>query len=142
MNKIFIFIFIIIFLNNCNNQTIYSGKILSQDSLNDINFENKDNLLKKFGYPSYIDPVTNKFFYFSEMKEKKSIFEKKTNYSLVFVFEFDEKDNILKSKVYNLENGKNIELVEDETSNDIIRRGLLERIFGGVGPQTELPTTP
>ena len=142
MNKVFIFFFIIIFLNNCNNQTIYSGKIISQESLNNINFENKENLLIKFGKPSYVDPVTNKFFYFSEMKEKKSVFNKKTNYSLIFVFEFDENDNIKQSKVYDLKNRKNIELVKDETSNNIIKRGILERIFGGVGPQTEIPTTP
>ena len=31
---------------------------------------------------------------------------------------------------------------ENKTSNEIIKRGLLEKIFGGVGPQQELPTTP
>ena len=40
-------------------------------------------------------------------------------------------------------NGINIgkSLVEDN-SNEIIKRGLLEKVFGGVGTQQELPTTP
>ena len=36
----------------------------------------------------------------------------------------------------------NIKLADDKTSNEIIKRGLLEKIFGGVGTQQELPTTP
>ena len=31
---------------------------------------------------------------------------------------------------------------ENKTSNEIIKRGLLEKIFGGVGTQQELPTSP
>ena len=31
---------------------------------------------------------------------------------------------------------------DDKTSNEIVKRGLLEKIFGGVGTQQELPTTP
>ena len=30
----------------------------------------------------------------------------------------------------------------DKTSNEIVKRGLLEKIFGGVGTQQELPTAP
>ena len=33
-------------------------------------------------------------------------------------------------------------LILDKTSNELIKRGLLERIFGGVGTQQELPTSP
>ena len=35
-----------------------------------------------------------------------------------------------------------INLSDDKTSNEIVKRGLLEKIFGGVGAQQELPTTP
>ena len=37
---------------------------------------------------------------------------------------------------------KNIKFSNDKTSNEIVKRGLLEKIFGGVGTQQELPTTP
>ena len=52
----------------------------------DINFENRENLISKLGYPSYIDPIENKFFYFSEKSEKKSFFTRDVEYSYVFVF--------------------------------------------------------
>ena len=136
---IFVFIF---FISSCTQQTTYSGKILDSSKLDNINFENKESLVHKLGLPSYIDPISNKFFYYSEKQQKKSIFNKKTYYSYIFVFEFDSEDKIVYSKVFDLRNKKNINLIEEETSSEIIKRGLLEKVFGGVGPQTELPTTP
>jgi len=44
--------------------------------------------------------------------------------------------------VYNTKDIKNIEIINEKTSNEIVKRGLLEKIFGGVGTQQELPTTP
>ena len=142
MNRTFIYICIFFILANCSNKTIYSGKIINQDQLNDINFENKNKLISKLGQPSFIDPVENKFFYYSEVSEKKSILKKEIKYSYVFVFKIDEYDKIIESKVYNIEEIQNINLSVDKTSNEIVKRGLLEKIFGGVGAQQELPTTP
>ena len=142
MSKFIIYISIFFILANCSNKTIYSGKIINHDTLQDINFENKNKLIDKLGYPSYIDPIENKFFYFSEVSEKKSILKKKVKYSYVFVFKIDEYDQIVESKVYNTKDIENIKFTNDRTSNEIIKRGLLEKIFGGVGTQQELPTTP
>ena len=141
MRKIIVFL-IVFLISSCTNENIYSGKILNQDKLNNLNFENKTNLLKNLGNPSFIDPIEKKYFYFSELKNKKSAYNKKINYSYLFVFEFDQNDAIISSKVYDLKSSKNIKLVEKETDNQIVKRGLLESIFGGVGPQQELPTTP
>ena len=127
---------------NCTNKTTYSGKILNQEELKDIDFNNKEKLISKLGYPSYIDPIENKFFYFSEKSEKKSLFKKDVKYSFVFVFKIDENNKIINSEVYNTKNINNIKFSNDKTSNEIIKRGLLEKIFGGVGTQQELPTTP
>ena len=142
MVKFIFYIFIFFILANCSNKTSYSGKILNQDDLNDINFINKDKLISKLGNPSYIDPIENKFFYFAEKSEKKSIFKKEIEYSYVFVFKIDEFDQIIESKVFNTKNIDNIKLSDDKTSNEIIKRGLLEKVFGGVGTQQELPTSP
>ena len=84
----------------------------------------------------------NKFFYFSEKSEKKSIFNKDVKYSFVFVFKIDENDQIINSQVFNIKDIKDVKLSKDKTTNEIVRRGLLEKIFGGVGTQQELPTTP
>ena len=127
---------------NCSNKTTYSGKIINQDELQNINFENKNKLISKLGYPSYIDPIENKFFYYSEVSEKNSILNKEIKYSYVFVFKINENDQIVESKVYNTKDIENIKFSDDKTSNEIVKRGLLEKIFGGVGTQQELPTTP
>ena len=143
MNKLIINILAFLFiLTNCSYKTTYSGKILNQDELQDINFINKKNLISKLGYPSYIDPIENKFFYFFEKSEKKSVFKKRLKYSYIFVFQIDNKNQIIESKAFNIKDIENIEFSDDKTSNEIVRRGLLEKIFGGVGAQQEIPTTP
>ena len=62
MGKVFLYICIFFILANCSNKTTYSGKILNNEELNEINFQNKEKLISKLGSPSYIDPIENKFF--------------------------------------------------------------------------------
>ena len=142
MYKIFIYICFFFILANCSNKTTYSGKILNNEELKEINFINKEKLISKLGKPSYIDPIENKFFYFSEKSEKKSIFNKEVKYSFVFVFKIDENDKIINSQVFNIKDIKDVKLSKDKTTNEIVKRGLLEKIFGGVGANQKLPTTP
>ena len=142
MLKCLFYICIFFVLANCSNKITYSGKILNQEQLRDINFVNKEGLISRLGYPSFIDPIENKYFYFSEKSEKKSIFKNDIKYSYVFVFKIDEKDLVVDTKAFNTKEIENIKFSKDKTSNQIVRRGLLEKIFGGVGTQQELPTTP
>ena len=142
MNKYFIYICILFILTNCSNKTTYSGKILNHKELQNINFENKEKLISMLGYPSYVDPIENKFFYFSEKSEKKSIFKKNINYSYVFVFKMNENEQIIETKVFDTKEIQTVQFSDDKTSNDIVKQGLLEKIFGGVGTQQEIPTTP
>ena len=142
MVKTFFYICIFFILSNCSDKTSYSGKILNNEELNDINFTNKEKLISTLGNPSYIDPIENKFFYFSEKSQKKSIFKKEIKYSYVFVFKMNENEEIIETKVFNTKDIKNIKFSNDKTTNQIVKRGLLEKIFGGVGTQQELPTTP
>ena len=142
MVKTIFYICIFFILANCSNKTTYSGKILNNEELNEINFTNKEKLISKLGNPSYIDPIENKFFYFSEKSQKKSIFKKEIKYSYVFVFKMNENEEIIETKVFNTKDIDTIKFSDDKTSNQIVKRGLLEKIFGGVGTQQELPTTP
>ncbi len=142
MLKTFFYICIFLILANCSDKTTYSGKILNNEELNDINFKNKEKLISTLGNPSYIDPIENKFFYFSEKSQKKSIFKKEIKYSYVFVFKLNENEEIIETKVFNTKDIDTIKFSDDKTSNQIVKRGLLEKIFGGVGTQQELPTTP
>ncbi len=142
MIKLFFYISFFFILTNCSNKTTYSGKVLNQNNFKNINYENKEELIAELGYPSYIDPIDSKFFYFSEKSKKKSIFNKKINYSYVFVFKINDNGQIIKSRAFNIRDIENIKFTDDKTSNEIVKRGLLEKIFGGVGTQQELPTTP
>ena len=142
MVKLIIYICIFFILANCSNKTTYSGKILDNNDLTNINFVDKKNLISSLGYPSFIDPIEKKFFYFSEKTEKKSILKKEIKYSYIFVFKFNKNDKIIDTKVFNTKEIEKINFSNDKTSNDIVKRGLLEKIFGGVGTQKELPTTP
>ena len=120
MSKFFFYICIFFILANCSNKITYSGKIINQDDLNDINFENKNKLISKLGYPSYIDPIENKFFYYSEVSEKKSILKKEIKYSYVFVFRINENDQIVETNVYNTKNIESIKFSEDKTFVKIV----------------------
>ena len=136
--------YIIIFLTlaSCSSKTTYSGKIIGFEDFENINFQNKEKLISEIGYPSYIDPIENKYFYFTEKSSKNSIFKKKIKYSYIFVFKMNDKEEIIEAKAFNMKDISDIKFVKDQTPNEIVRRGLIEKIFGGVGTQQELPTTP
>ena len=137
--RLIIYIYLFFLISACSKETNYYGKILSQDELSNISIFNKDELLRKFGNPSYIDPIENKYFYYSEVSEKINIFNSKTNYSYLFVFKLDENNKLLEKKVYDLLNADEIAIIEDETEDEVVKRGLIQKIFGGVG-NARLPT--
>ena len=139
--KFFILCIILYIFTGCSEQTIYSGKIINQENLENLKASNKNELIERFGNPSFVDPIQNKIFYYTEKVKENSFFNKKTEYSYLFVFTVDKNDQIINQKAYNLQNKNEISLAKEETSNNIVERGLIEKIFGGVGPQ-QLPTTP
>ena len=132
-------LFILIFINCCSDQTIYTGKIINKNiDISEIN--NKKMLISILGEPSYIDPLEKKFFYFSEKKLYKNQFSKKIEDRILLVFKFDELDNVTLVNKYNLDNEKDVKYIKETTPNSLVKRGLIERIFGGVGKET-LPTS-
>ena len=134
--KLFLFINLIFAIISCSQPKLtYSGKIINQKNLNNLNISNKSNLVKNFGEPSFIDPIENKYFYYSEKIKEDNFFSKKKEYSYIFVFEFDQNDDLVDKKVLNLNELQKIEINKIRTSNKIVKRGLIEKIFGGVGTQ-------
>ena len=132
----FLKIIIIIILSNyifgCVEKTTYSGKIINNDDLN-LKILDKNELINKFGQPSYIDSLSNKYFYFTEKKKEKNFYNNKIEYSYLFVFEINDNGRILNSESINLLKEKDHKYRNIKTSNNIIKRGLLETIFGGIG---------
>ena len=139
--RLFLLINLIFAIISCSKPNLtYSGKIIDQKNLNNLNISNKNYLVKNFGQPSFIDPIENKYFYYSEKTKENNFFSKKKEYSYIFVFEFDQNDNVVEKKVLNLNELQNTKINNIRTTNQIIERGLIEKIFGGVGTQ-KVPNT-
>ncbi len=138
--KIIIAVILTQYIFGCVEKTTYSGKIIKDDNL-DLNILNRNELLNKFGQPSYIDNLSNKYFYFTEKKKETNFYNKKVEYSYLFVFEINDHGEIINSESINLLKDKNHKYRKVQTNNNIVKRGLLETIFGGIGanPMTNSP---
>ena len=138
--KIIIIVILFQYIFGCVEKTTYSGKIITNEDL-DLKILNKSELIDKFGQPSYIDNISNKYFYFTEKKKEINFYNKKIEYSYLFVFEINDNDKIVNSESINLLNNKNHKYRKIQTSNNIIKRGLLETIFVGIGTNP-MPNSP
>ena len=140
--KLLLTIIFVLFAFSCTEKTIYSGKIINQANIDYSIIKNKNQLINELGKPSYIDPIEDKYFYYSEKKIYKNFFDKKMVSRILLVFEFNLEEKIKSIDVYNLKDEKDISIVKEKTKNNLINRGLIEKIFGGVGKSQELPNTP
>ena len=119
----------------CSEKIYYSGKILYIDEDID-NLKNKNDVIRELGSPNYIDLIEKKFFYYSEKRVTKNFYNNEIVDRTLLVFSFDKDNTIKYSKKFNLNNESQIDIIEDETSNEIVKQGLLEKVFGGVGTNT------
>ena len=135
-----ILVFFLLFIISCAEKITYTGLIIDENiNYNEIN--NKDELLRLLGQPNYIDPIENNFYYFSEKNISKNHLTKKTIDRLILVYYFDQENNIINTKKLNLDDEKNIKISENRIKNNLIKKGLIEKIFGGVSAQPSIPTT-
>jgi len=140
--KLLLTIIYVLFAYSCTERIIYSGKIINQANIDYSIIKNKNQMINELGQPSYIDPIEDKYFYYSEKKIYKNFFEKKIISRVLIVFELSLEDKIKSINVYNLEDEKKIAIVKEKTKNNLIKRGLIEKIFGGVGKSQELHNSP
>tara|TARA_B100000700_G_scaffold162064_1_gene179436 strand:- start:331 stop:762 length:432 start_codon:yes stop_codon:yes gene_type:complete len=135
-----ILIFFLLLIISCTEKITYTGLIIDEN-VKYFEINNKDDLLKSLGQPNYIDPIENNFYYFSEKNISKHRLTKKTVDRLILVYYFDDENNIINTKRLNLDDEKTINISENRVKNDLIKKGLLEKIFGGVSAQPSIPTT-
>ncbi|MDC0058253.1 hypothetical protein OAJ21_03540 [Pelagibacteraceae bacterium] len=139
--KLFLLLNLIFAIISCSeSKLIYSGKIINQKNLDNLDTSSKNSLIENFGQPSFIDPIENKYFYYSEKTKENNFFSKKNEYSYIFIFAFDQNDNVIEKKVLNLNEVQKTKINKMKTENNIVERGLIEKIFGGVGTQ-RVPNT-
>ena len=130
--KLFL-ISIILLITNCSEKISYSGIILNEKNLQLEDLQNKEQIISKIGKPNYIDPIENKYYYFTEKKNIVNFFNQEIESRNIIVFMFNNNDDIINIYEYDLENEEKISYKDETTSHDIIEKGLLEKIFGGVG---------
>ena len=135
-----ILIFLVLLIISCSEKITYTGLIIDEN-INYSEINNKNDLLKLLGQPNYIDPMENNFYYFSEKNVSKNNLNKKKVDRLILVYYFDEENNIINTKKLNLDDEKTIDISENRIKNDLIKKGLIEKIFGGVSAQPSIPTT-
>ena len=135
-----ILIFFLLLILSCSEKVTYTGLIIDE-KINYSEIKDKDNLLKLLGEPNYIDPIENNFYYFSEKNISKNRLTKKKVDRLILVYYFDDDNNIIDSKKLNLDDEKTINISKNRVKNDLIKKGLIEKIFGGVSAQPSIPTT-
>ena len=82
-----------------------------------------------------MDTLQNKYFYFTEMNKEKNFFNNKKEFSYLFIFEIDDKNTIVSNQSIDLLKINKNHFLKEVTPNNIIERGLIEKIFGGVGPE-------
>ena len=135
-----ILIFFLLLITNCSEKITYTGLIIDE-KIDYSELKSKDDLLKILGQPNYIDPIENNFYYFSEKNISKNRLTKKTVDRLILVYYFDDQNNIINSKELNLDDEKTINISENRIKNNLIKKGLIEKIFGGVSAQPSIPTS-
>ena len=137
--KLFIFLSLFTILSNCSEKVTYSGKIFKEVKIDYNDITTNQEMIDLIGSPSFIDPIENKFFYYTEKKNTKNFFDEKIIERKLIVFKFDDNNFIEYFEEYDLNDENQIKLVKETTPNKIIKRGLIEKIFGGVG--NSIPNT-
>ena len=135
---IIILIISTLILTSCTEKISYSGKMFNLNE-NIYNLNTKKETISYLGYPNYIDPIEKKYFYYSEKKISKNFFNNKIIDRKLIVIHFNSNDTIKSIDEYDLGSQNQIKLVEDQTTSEIFKQGLLEKVFGGIGKE---PITP
>jgi|TARA_Y100001949_G_scaffold155437_1_gene143690 outer membrane protein assembly factor BamE (lipoprotein component of BamABCDE complex) len=121
-------------ISSCVETKSYSGKLIDENFKYD-SLLNKTQVTSKLGQPNFIDPIENKYYYYFEKRINKNIFDSRIEKRTMIVFNFEENENVQSFNQYNLNQEQQINIIKDKTKNNLIDRGLIEKIFGGIGKQ-------
>ena len=131
--RLLLILMIFILCSSCNEKTQYTGIIFNEENFDFTELKNKEEVINILGNPNFIDPIEKKYYYFSEKKNIKNFFKQKITNRTMLVFIFNENETIELISQYALDDEQDIEYIKEKTPNELIERGLIEKIFGGVG---------
>ena len=124
---------IFILFISCNEKILYSGKIFNEENFDFTKLKNKGEVVDKLGNPNFIDPIEKKYYYYSEKKYVKNFFKQKISNRIMVVFIFNENETIKLLSQYDLNDEQDVKNIKESTPNELIKRGLIQKIFGGIG---------
>ncbi len=124
---------------SCNEKILYSGKIINEENFDFSKLQNKEEVIDKLGNPNFIDPIEKKYYYFSEKKYVRNFFKQRITNRIMVVFIFNENETIKSVSQYDLNDEQDVKNIKESTPNELIERGLIKKIFGGVG--ATIPST-
>ena len=127
-----VFMIFILFVS-CNEKILYSGKILHEENFDYAKLRNKEEVIDKLGNPNFIDPIEKKYYYYSEKKYVKNFFKQKISSRIMVVFIFNENETIKLVSQYDLNDEQDVKNIKDSTPNELIKRGFIQKLFGGIG---------
>ena len=138
-----IIVFFICFLTYSCSPTIEKSGISEIDKFS-TSFEglNKSEIIAIIGNPSSLDSLNNSFIYFSEINNKKNIFNNKILSRNIYVIKFDEKNIFSSLNHYLLDDKNKIQISKNTTESEIIKLGYIEKIFGGIGNKKTIASMP
>ena len=138
----YIAIFLSFFIVSCNS-TIQKIGIIETDRFNS-NFEglSKVEIIERLGAPSSADTLNNSLIYISETVKKTNIFNNQIISRNVYVIKFNENNIFDSLNFYDMKKNNEISITKKTTSDEILKTGWIERIFGGVGKKDSLTSIP
>ena len=131
--RLLLILMIFILFVSCKEKILYSGKILNEENFDFSKLKNKEEVIDELGIPNFIDPIEKKYYYFSEKKYVKNFYKQKIINRIMVVFIFNENETIKLISQYDLNDEQDVKNIKESTPNELIKRGLLRKIFGGVG---------
>ena len=139
---LFIAIIATLLIISCSSSIEKSGIIESDKFANNLKGFKKTDVINTLGDPSSIDNLNNSFIYISETVNRKSIFNNKILSRNIYVVKFDNNNNYLSTETFNIDQNNEINITKNTTSDEILKTGLIETIFGGVGKKQSLQSIP
>ena len=132
LKKKLLILILFFFTINCSEKTYFSGNIINKDA--DFNrYENINDLVSALGKPNYIDTIENKYYYYNQVSITNNLFKDEIKNRRILVFSFKD-EIILSANEYNLNDENQIKINEEETENELLKTGIIKKIFGGVDP--------
>ena len=139
--KIIIFISLLFIILSCVEKKSYSGKLIDENFKYD-SLLTKNQVISNLGHPNFIDPIDNKYFYYFETTINKNFFNSRIEKRRMIVFNFQKNGDVISFNEYNLKEEQQIKFIKDKTKNNLVERGLIEKIFGGIGRKPISNTSP